>query len=147
MIFKSERELESFLLKRSRLALMSAQDKVYGIIKNFLYMYYADYSPSEYHRTYQLLQSLVQSRIVSKGKGYEAEIYFDIDGLSYDTGACPSGEQVMAAAAVGLHGAAGLNVENGNSGVSAWKDPIQVLDAEAIGILKSMLISAGIPIR
>ena len=147
MIFKSQKELESFLMKKSRLALLKAQDEVYRIIKNFLYKYYADYEPVRYQRTYQLLSSLVQSRIVSKGKGYEVEVYFDVDGISYDTGEMPSGQQVMEAAAVGMHGASGLYMTHGKSGVNIWEDPIQVLDANAIGILKDMLISEGIPIK
>lgn len=147
MVFKSRKELESFLLKKCRLAILKAQDEVYVVIKKFLYQYYADYDPVQYERTYQLLQSLVQSRIVSDGKGYKAEIYFDIDGLNYATGAKPSGEQVMDAAAYGGHGAEGLRVVSGDTGVSAWNDPIQKLNADAINILKRMLISEGIPIK
>lgn len=147
MVFKSQKELESFLMKKFRLAILKAQDEVYVIIKKFLYQYYTDYSPEQYDRTYQLLQSLVQSRIVSDGKGYTAEIYFDIDGLNYVTGSKPSGEQVMDAAAYGGHGAEGLRVVSGNTGVSAWNDPIQKLNAEAINILKKMLVSEGVPIK
>ena len=147
MVFKSRKELESFLLKKCRLAILKAQDEVYVVIKKFLYQYYADYDPVQYERTYQLLQSLVQSRIVSDGKGYKAEIYFDIDGLNYATGAKPSGAQVMDAAAYGGHGAEGLRVVSGDTGVSAWNDPIQKLNADAINILKRMLISEGIPIK
>lgn len=146
MVFKSEKELERFILKKSRLALMKAQDKVCNIIKQFLYKYYADYDPVMYERTYQLLSSLVESRVISTGKGYEAEVYFNVGGLNYSTGLSPSGEQVMGAAAKGLHGASGMRVVSGNSGVSIWDDPIRQLDAEAINILKEMLISEGIPI-
>lgn len=159
MTFKNEKELEKFILKRCRLALIKAQEEVFRIIKDFLRQFYMDYDPSSYQRTYQLLQSLVQSRIVSDGKGYRAEVYFDLDGLSYD-GYNPTGEQVMAAASQGLHGAIGKmprkpffsnSVEfqyiPGNSGISVWNDPVKVLDAKAIEILKNMLIAEGIPIK
>ena len=106
MVFNNEKQLEKFLLKKCRLALIKAQEKVFRIIKDFLRQYYMDYDPASYERTYQLLQSLVQSRIVSDGKGYRAEVYFDLDSLSY-AGGNPSGEQVMEAASQGLHGAIG----------------------------------------
>lgn len=147
MVFKNQKQLERFLLEKSRLALLKAQDKVYVIIKQFLYQYYNDYDPVLYERTRQLLESLVQSRIVSDGKGYKAEIYFDFNSLNYVTGSQPSGEQVMNAAAYGGHGAEGLRVVSGDTGVSIWNDPIQKLNVEAINILKNMLISEGIPIR
>lgn len=145
MVFENEAQLKSFLLKKCRLALMRAQDEVYKIIKNFLRQYYTSYDPVLYDRTYQLLQSLVQSRVVSKGDGYEAEIYFNIGALNYTTGAHPSGEQVMEAAASGGHGAAGLRVVSGDIGI--WDDPVRVLDAKAIDILKGMLMAEGIPIE
>lgn len=153
MVFKNEKQLEAFILKKSRLALMKAQDKVYSIIQNFVRQFYNEYSPELYDRTYQLLRSLVQSRIVSDGKGYKAEIYFNIDGLRYATGAKPTGEQVMEAASQGAHGAMGrangvdLKYVSSGAGTGVWDDPIMYLDAEAINILKSMLIAEGIPIK
>lgn len=147
MIFKNEKELESFLMKQSRQALLKAQDKVYGIIKQFVYKFYNDYDPEVYERTYQLLRSLVQSRIISDGKGYKVDIYFDIGGLNYITGKQPSGEQVMSAAARGLHGADGLRVMSGEQGVDIWNTPLQKLDVEAINILVDMLKAQGIPIK
>ena len=156
MVFDNEKQLEKFILKKSRLALLKAQDKVYAILKEFLYNFYAGYDPIIYHRTYQLLQSLVQSRIVSDGRGYKAEVYYNLDKLSYG-GGNPSGEQVMAAAKQGLHGAIGkiphpihsdeFLYVSGDSDIGIWNQPIEVLDAEAIGILKSMLIAEGIPIK
>lgn len=157
MVFKNEKELERHILKKCRLALMKAQDEVYKILKDFLRKFYADYDPSAYVRTYQLLQSLVQTRIVSDRKGYKAEVYFNLDSLSYD-GYNPSGEQVMAAASQGLHGAIGkmpnpsyfsdeFQYFPGDSGISVWNDPIKILDAEAINILRDMLVAEGIPIK
>lgn len=153
MVFKNQKELERFIMKQSRQALMKAQDKVYVIIKDFVRQFYNEYDPELYKRTYQLLESLVQSRIVSDGKGYKAEIYFDIDGLRYTTGAKPSGEQVMKAAAQGAHGAMGnangvdlLYIDSG-AGTGVWNDPIMYLDANAIDILVDMLRAEGIPIK
>ena len=145
MVFKNEKELERFILKKCRPALLKAQEKVYQIIKQFLYKFYSEYDPVVYERTYQFLQSLVQSRIVSDGKGYKAEIYFNLD-YAYSTGANPSGEQVMGAADMGRHGAMGLMVAD-FKGTSVWHEPLEVLDAKAIGILVDMLRAEGIPIK
>ena len=146
-------------MKKCRLALLKAQDKVYAIIKKFVYNYYNDYDPTLYERTYQLLRSLVESRIVPDGKGYKAEIYFALDKLKYtkfkwQEGNAPTGEQVFEAAKQGWHGAVGdagggyrfISIV-GDTGVNIWSDPIQVLDAKAINILKDMLIAEGIPIK
>lgn len=159
MTFKNEKELERFLLNKCRLALLKAQDNVYRIIKEFIYKFYNDYDPMLYHRTYQLLSSLVESRIVSDGKGYRAEVYFALDKLKYakfgwQDGNPPSGEQVFEAAKQGLHGAIGsagggweYRYVQGDAGVNIWEDPIKELDTKAINILKEMLIAEGIPIR
>ena len=146
MIFKNEKELEKFLLAKCRDALFKAQEEVYNIIKEFLDQFYADYDPIMYQRTNQFLNSLVKSRVTSDGKGYSAEVYFDLDYI-YRTGSNPTGEEVMQAAAYGGHGAEGLRVMSGKNGIDVWNSPLQILDDEAIKILVDMLKAEGIPIK
>ena len=146
MVFKNEKQLKSFLLSKCKNALIKTQEKVYKIIDIYVQRFYADYDPVMYDRTYQLLHSLVKSDIRSTGNGYEAYVYFDFNSLSYATGSQPSGKQVMDAAAYGGHGAQGLRVVYG-SGEDIWFTPKEILDAEAIEILKNMLFAEGIPIR
>ena len=147
MVFKNEKQLKEFLLAKCKNALIKSQEQVYQIIDRFVKEFYVDYSPEMYERTYQLYRSLVKSDITPTANGYEAYVYFDLDSLDYVTGARPSGEQVMEAASYGGHGAEGLRVVSGNSGVSIWNDPKEIINAEAINILKRMLISEGIPIK
>lgn len=159
MVFKSQKELEHFIMKQSRLALMKAQDKVYSIIKQWIWKFYKDYTPEFYDRTAQLFGSLMESRIVQDGKGYKAEVYFNLDKLRYSKpdwqdGDSPTGEQVFDAARQGLHGAIGdagggyqFHYEAGKTGISIWDDPIRELDAKAINILVDMLRAEGIPIK
>lgn len=146
MVFKNEAQLKSFLLSKCQNALIKAQEQVYQIIDRFVKEFYAEFSPEMYERTYQLYRSLVKSDIVSTGNGYKAEVYFDISSLDYVTGSRPSGEQVMGAAEWGRHGAMGLAVVD-FKGTSIWHEPLEILNAEAINILKKMLISEGIPIK
>lgn len=145
MVFKNEAQLKSFLLSKCQNALIKAQEQVYQIIDRFVKEFYAEFSPEMYERTYQLYRSLVKSDVVPTGNGYKAEVYFDVSSLVYTSGSSPSGEQVMNAAAYGGHGAEGLHIIAGGTGI--WDEPKQILNAEAINILKRMLISEGIPIR
>lgn len=149
MVFKNEKELEKFLLAKCQDALLKAQGEVYVIIKRFLDKFYEEYDPSKseygYQRTNQFLNSLVRSRIVPDGKGYKAEVYFDLDYIYY-TGSNPTGEQVMQAAEYGRHGAMGLAVAD-FKGTSVWHEPLEILDAKAIKILVDMLKAEGIPIK
>ena len=147
MIFKNEAELKNFLLTKCKNALIKSQAQVYQIIDRFVKEFYVDYEPELYERTYQLYRSLVKSDIVPTVNGYEAKVYFDLGDLDYIYGANPSGEQVMGAAAIGMHGAEGLPVRGGNTGVSIWSDPKEMLDAHAIDILERMLIAEGIPVK
>lgn len=146
MVFKSEKQLKDFILAKCKNALLKSQEKVYKIIDLYLQRFYADYDPVWYERTYQLLHSLVKSDIRSTGSGYEAYVYFDFNSLGYTTGSQPSGKQVMDAAAYGGHGAQGLKVVYAGGG-DIWFTPKQILDVEAIEILKNMLIAEGIPIK
>ena len=146
MVFKSESELRNFLLSKCQNALIKTQEQIYQIINRFVKEFYAEFSPEMYERTYQLYCSLVKSNIISTGNGYEAEVYFDLSSLDYVTGARPSGEQVMQAAEYGRHGAMGLAVAD-FKGTSIWHEPLEILNAEAINILKKMLISEGVPIK
>ena len=149
MVFKNKNELLSFLYDKAYDALKNAQTIVYDIIQDYLQQFYADYDPVLYDRTEQLLRSLVKGDIYPSAKGYVADVYFDLSSLNYVTGNQPTGEQVMKAAAQGLHGAIGSDLlyVHGNTGVGVWHDPLQVLDTEAIRILKDRLIEQGIPIR
>ena len=154
MKFKSEAELKKFLLPKCKSALIKSQEQVYQIIDRFIKEFYAEYTPEMYHRTYQLYRSLVKSDIVPNGKGYEARVYFDLSGLDYVSGERPSGEQVMEAAKQGWHGAVG-DIPNSDGmrykyvvgGTGIWNEPKEILNAEAINILKKMLISEGVPIK
>ena len=150
MVFKNEKQLEDFLMKKCQSALLKAQEKVYAIIKKFLDQFYSEYDPHEsgkygYDRTYQFLNSLVKSQIVPSGKGYKAEVYFNLNYI-YESGSNPSGEQVMQAADWGRHGAMGLAVAD-FKGTSVWHESLAELDAKAINILVDMLRAEGIPIK
>lgn len=146
MVFKNEAELKAFILKKCKNALAKSQQQVYQIVDRFVKEFYAEFTPEMYERTYQLYRSLVKSEVVKTHNGYEAQVYFDLSSLDYVTGAKPSGEQVMGAAEWGRHGAMGLATVD-FKGTSIWHEPLAILDAHAIEILKRMLMAEGIPIK
>lgn len=145
MTFHSTDELKAFILSRSKDALQKTVEQVYQIIDRFVKEFYAEYSPAMYERTYQLYRSLVKTDVEATDNGCKAYVYFDFSSLVYTTGSSPSGEQVMNAASYGGHGAEGLHVIAGGTGI--WSEPMVILNAEAYNILKKMLIDSGIPIK
>ena len=87
MKFKSEKQLEKFLLAKCRAAVAGTEQKVHNIIDKCLQQYYNQFEPEEYIRTEQLLHSLVKSSVEPNGKnGYKARVYFDADALNYQNG-------------------------------------------------------------
>ena len=154
MVFKNEKQLKEFLLAKCKSALINTQERVYRILERFMQEYYADYSPELYERTYQLYRSLIKVDITPTNNGYKTEVGFDIKGLQYMSGAQPSGEQVMKAASAGYHGAVGaangvaLKFVAGDTGTMLWNEQLRVgVQAEALKILKNMIIAEGIPIK
>jgi len=145
MTFKTSSELKSYLLSHSENAVQKASEQVYQVINRFVKEFYAGFTPEMYDRTYQLYSSLVKSDIRFTGSGWEAVVYFDYSSLVYTTGARPSGQQVMSAAAHGGHGVEGLRVINGGTGI--WDEPMTILSTEAYETLRRMLIAEGIPIK
>lgn len=169
MTFNSIEELKSYILSKSQLAVRVAQEEVYGIIHKFLKQYYSEYDPSVYERTYQLLRSLVKTEVVSTGNGWEACIYFDIGSLDYTIktftkseyywdGAYHnpfsgkvssngvfsnpegSGQKVMESAAHGQHGGKA-------KGTAVWDESVDVLNKEAVNILRKWLEYYGVPVK
>ena len=152
MVFKNEKQLKEFLLKKCKYALEDATRSVYKIIDEFVREYYKDYTPEMYERTYQLFNSFVMTDVKRVGNGYEAYVYFDLDSIKYVTGNQPTAEQVMDAAKQGLHGAIGedflyVHGDSGNRLINIWNTPQWVIKAEAFEILKEKLIANGIPIK
>lgn len=142
--FNTTEALKKEILRRSRNGIEIAQNQVYELIGRFLNQYYNEFTPVQYERTYQLLRSLVKSKVVSTGNGWEAEVYFDVSALKYMTGKW-DGDQVFRVAAHGIHP---VRRDRGGpvGGTAIWNDPIMLLDARAIEILKQSLIAAGIPV-
>lgn len=86
MVFKNEKQLEAFLLQKCKTAVTATERKIHDIIDKCLQQYYTQFEPEEYIRMGQLLQSLVKSGVRKVENGYEAEVYFDVEGMHYQKG-------------------------------------------------------------
>ena len=90
--------LETYIKK----ALERTADKLQSELMNTIYMdYYELYSPVEYERTYQFLNSVTRTNIYKNGTEYTISIYVDYDSLGYDF---ISGYGVVKLASEGFHG-------------------------------------------
>lgn len=86
MIFKNSKQLEESLLNKCKIAVYNVEEKVYDVIDRCLNQFYEEFKPNEYIRTKQLLYSLVKSKVKKIGKGYVAEVYFDVGNINYEQG-------------------------------------------------------------
>jgi len=87
-----------------------AADGVKDIIQEFIQQYYDEYTPKEYKRTEQFLNSLVRTKVITTGNKVSCEVYIDTDAMNYGTSknsnnnSVPTGLEVVNWAAKGMHG-------------------------------------------
>lgn len=154
MVFKNEAQLKNFLLEKCKNAVVQAEETVHRTIDNCLKQFYSEFSPDEYIRTEQLLHSLVKSGVKQVGNGFEAEVYFDVSSLNYQTGeietqhgygyATWDAETVLRVAMTGDYG--GKPHGGYATGIAIWTESMNKL-GNIFELLKQELIAQGIPIR
>ena len=154
MVFRNETELKNFLLQKCRNAVVQVEESVHRTIDNCLKQFYSEFSPDEYIRTQQLLHSLVKSGVKQVGNGFEAEVYFDVSSLNYQTGEIPTqhgfgyatwdAETVLRVAMTGDYG--GKPHGGYATGTAIWTESMNRL-GNIFELLKQELIAQGIPIK
>lgn len=167
MAFHSMSELKAYLMPKMEKALIRERDSVYSVINMYLKQFYEEYDPNEYHRTEQLLRSLVKSEIKQEANGFSAYVYFDIDGLDYAlhraswtkemnrtvANIALTGKKGDAPAISVKHGYkyphGGYNIAKRKRGVhqtKIWIESLKTLEGST-GALLTMLNMYGIPCR
>lgn len=166
MNFTSISAMKGYILNAMQKAVAMAEDYVYDVLMDFLDIYYSEYSPDVYERTYQMLSSLVRSGVHSTGEGFIAEVWFDAGMLDYTVksmtkwptgggymnpynGAISSdgvfvnphgsGYESLSSAMHGLHGGK-------VPGIAIWDRSVEIFDATLIDKLVEYLVAAGVPI-
>lgn len=154
--FKTSKELEDYILSKSRDAVTVAQEKAYNIIDEVLKKYYS-WTPEFYNRMEKLLHSLVKSSVEIIGNTVVAEVYFDESQLVYEKGwvllkkpfrdgtthgyATWSTEQILDAA---MHGSDAITWRNPTA---IWDESVPMLRSDVMNTLVKELKKAGIPIK
>lgn len=129
---------------KARVAVFNTREKIYSVIEKNLRVYYGEFSPEEYIRTQQLLNSLVR-----QSSGLHAEVYFDAGALNYQTGVIETqhgiGYATWGAAEVfdtSMHGSHGGHV----GGTAIWDNSMSEL-GDIIALIVKELRAAGIPVH
>ena len=158
--FNNENQLKEFLMGKCKIAIKNAQEIAYQDVLNQANKFYDSYpNPAMYQRTWQLNNDkgkaekfILRSEITETRNTCEADVRLDVGSLEYTTGERPTGEQVMAAATKGYHGAIG-QIPNSDkkykyvivsNGEKIWDESLQ---AKAKDDLVQALIAQGIPIK
>lgn len=118
---------------KARVAVFNTREKIYSVIEKNLRVYYGEFSPEQYVRTQQLLNSLVR-----QSSGLHAEVYFDAGALNYQTGTWGA-DEVLGTSMHGSHG----GYVNGNA---IWDNSMSEL-GDIIALIVKELRAAGIPVH
>lgn len=147
MVFKSIKDFESYILGKCEEAIAQTQEITRKDVINQAQAFYDSYDPVLYERTNQLTDNggqtekfIIKSPINRSGNKCSATVHLDAGGLSYTTGLSPSGEDVVAVAVKGGHGAKNLKVVY-SGGVNLWNPELQ---SKAKSDLMKALMAQGI---
>lgn len=118
---------------KAKVAVFNTREKIYSVIEKNLRVYYGEFSPEQYVRTQQLLNSLVR-----QSSGLHAEVYFDAGALNYQTGTWGAAEVL----GTSMHGSHGGYV----GGTAIWDNSMSEL-GDIVALIVKELRAAGIPVH
>ena len=137
-------QIKKDIESKAKVAVFNTREKIYSVIEKNLRVYYGEFSPEEYIRTQQLLNSLVR-----QSSGLHAEVYFDAGALNYQTGVIETqhgtGYATWGAAEVldtSMHGSHGGYV----GGTAIWDNSMSEL-GDIIALIVKELRAAGLPVH
>lgn len=137
-------QIKKDIESKAKVAVFNTREKIYSVIEKNLRVYYGEFSPEEYIRTQQLLNSLVR-----QSSGLHAEVYFDAGALNYQTGVIETqhgtGYATWGAAEVldtSMHGSHGGYV----NGTAIWDNSMSEL-GDIIALIVKELRAAGLPVH
>ena len=123
-VFKNQAELHKFMLEECKNAAEKIAEDVKGLITDFIMVYYSEFTPKYYDRTYSFLSSVTTTKAARDGNGYKVYVYLDDTGVYYED---VEPVDVWNYANEGLHG--GYPLSNGKpSNVHFWDDAMEMLD-------------------
>lgn len=109
-IIKSISQLQTAMDKYAAYITDKIADKVKSTIEEFIRLYYHEYSPELYLRTYEFLNSVVKTKTVKTGDTWCSNVYIDTS-IIYSNGWTMEG-----------------TAEQANKGCHGWNNSIKVSD-------------------
>lgn len=134
-VIRNTKQLEAAMDKLMRKALDRTSEEVELLISHFLQLWYDDYSPHKYKRTYQFLKSCTRTKVAKRGDRYESRIYINYKkmhhilyvGSEYSRPFKPSEEyNIVQYANFGIHGI-GHGVP-GDTQLKFWDDALKEMN-------------------
>lgn len=102
-------------------AMDAVAKEVESCIQDFIDLFYAEYTPRVYDRTYQFLNSIVTAQVVRKGGRVETMVFVNARGMHYED---PT-DEVLERVSRGQHGEHGPNY-----GTAFWDKGMDRLESQ-----------------
>lgn len=149
VIIKNMTSLKKVLNDTLIMGLDVVGEKVQEEITKFITLWYQDYTPTRYKRTYQFLDSCTRTIPERNGRCWRVTVYIDTQSMKYrdSDGDELNPYDVLVNADKGIHGA-GFAVY-GNEEVGFWDVAIEEMRQErfVLSQFKLWLISAGFKVK
>lgn len=156
-LIKGVGQLRKVLETKVKQALILTQEEIYDVIHKHIENYYEEEvffggssEPSFYSRTYEFLNSLIKTNIVTDGASVSCTVQIDDDYLKYKYPGNPSwkgnvpatGADIVSWANQGLHG---YTVSGGEN---FWDEALDELGGKQgiLNLMKKNLKAVGVPI-
>ena len=118
-IIKSYSDLEKIMANSIQIALDNTANEIKDLITEFITMFYTEYNPHWYERTFQFLNSCTKTEVKRNGNSFIVSVYIDYVNLDYKDA---TGYDVVDLANHGYHG-----IYNIETSTHFWDDSIEVM--------------------
>lgn len=142
-------QLKKVILSRVNKALAETRLQMSAVIQKYIDIYYDEYDPKKYERTYKLmLDSILIADVVQQGSRISVQVGIDDDYLRYQYEGGATGEDVFRWAS-GLEGDEHIHGYTVGGRVHIWEDAMDELGGREgiLNLLKDNLRKQGVPIK
>lgn len=142
-------QLKKVILSRVNKALAETRLQMSAVIQKYIDIYYDEYDPKKYERTYKLmLDSILIADVVQQGNRVSVQVGVDDDYLRYRYEGGATGEDIFSWAS-GLEGDEHIHGYTVGGRVHIWEDAMDELGGREgiLNLLKDNLRKQGVPIK
>lgn len=142
-------QLKKVILSRVNKALAETRLQMSAVIQKYIDIYYDEYDPKKYERTYKLmLDSILIADVVQQGNRVSVQVGVDDDYLRYRYEGGATGEDIFSWAS-GLEGDEHIHGYTVGGRVHIWEDAMDEIGGREgiLNLLKDNLRKQGVPIK